>query len=62
MRGRRIVLRDGNGEIVKAMDVSDVDHANAQFEMTLSIETMCDMGDWHHDSSVRIAPWGERIR
>ena len=61
MRQRRLVIRDVSQAIVKSIDISDIDHANAMMYMTMSIETMCDMGEWHINQVARLDPWGERI-
>ena len=61
MDKRSIVLKDFNGVVIREMDISDIDHANTQLDMTIVVRTRCDMGDWHEGQSVRLFPWGQRV-
>jgi hypothetical protein len=61
MDARVIVLRDANGAAVKTLDVSDLDNANATAPFTLTLETRCDLGEWHQSQRTELAPWGNRI-
>jgi hypothetical protein len=61
MDARVIVLRDGNGAAVKTLDVSDLDNANAALPLALTLETRCDLGEWHQAQRTELTPWGERI-
>lgn len=59
MDARVIVLRDANGAAVKTLDVSDLDNANSSAPMALTIETRCDLGEWHQSQQMQLIPWGE---
>lgn len=61
MDARVIVLRDGNGAAVKTLDVSDVDNSDSQAPLALTLETRCDVGEWHQSQRTELAPWGPRI-
>jgi hypothetical protein len=61
MDARVIVLRDANGAAVKTLDVSDLDNANAAAPLALTIETRCDLGEWHQAQRTELVPWGPRI-
>lgn len=62
MDARRIVLRDAAGSVIRMMDVSDIDNANSQCSLTLTVETRCDLGDWHQGQDIYLAVWGRAIR
>lgn len=59
---RRIVILDGNGVIVKTLDISEIDNANAMFPMLFAVETRCDLGQWHRTQADKLLPWGNRIK
>lgn len=59
---RRIALRDATGSVIRYMDVSDIDNANATAVMSLTIDARCDLGHWHaQDICTSIPPWGPRL-
>jgi hypothetical protein len=62
MQRRRIVLKDFAGRVIKSLDISDVDHANTQYRMTLEVQTQCDMLHWHANQEFDTVPWGQRLR
>ncbi|HWD76725.1 MAG TPA: hypothetical protein VG371_16435 [Solirubrobacteraceae bacterium] len=47
--------------MIKELDVSEFDHANAQCSMHLEVRTRCDMGEWHATQRLELYPWGTRI-
>ncbi len=57
MDARRLVLRDLNDIVIKSLDISDVEHANSQCQMTIAVETRCELGDWHEGQVFNVAPW-----
>ena len=61
MKRREIVLVDGNGAEIRSMDVSDIDHANAQLDLIAVVRTQCDMGHWHENGRIQLIPWGPRL-
>ena len=61
MDRRRIFLRDVNGTVIREWDVSELDNANAQAVMTITVETLCDMGEWHCTQKVTMQPWGTKL-
>lgn len=61
MNARAIVLRDTDGRAVKTMDVSELDHDNPQAPYAVSVETQCDMGEWHQGERVELVCWGPRV-
>lgn len=61
MDARVLVLRDANGAAIKTLDVSDLDNANAAAPVALTVETRCDLGEWHQAQRTELAPWGSRI-
>jgi hypothetical protein len=61
MDARVLVLRDANGAAIKTLDVSDIDNANAAAPVALTLETRCDLGEWHQAQRVEFVPWGTRI-
>ena len=58
MDARVIVLRDGNGAAVKTLDVSDVENSDTQLPYELTIETRCDLGEWHQSQRNELTAWG----
>lgn len=60
-QARAIVLRDTDGRAVKTMDVSELDHENTTAPYHLSVETRCDLGEWHTGEVITLAPWGPRV-
>lgn len=61
MDRRRICLRDGADAVIAMIDISDIDNADAQISMAITVETRCDMGDWHENMRVVTVPWGKRL-
>lgn len=61
MQARHLVLRDMNGEVIKDLNVSDVDNANSAAQMSVTVETKCDLGEWHVSDRYNLLPWGPRI-
>ena len=61
MDARVIVMRDANGAAVKTLDVSDLDNANAALPLALTLETRCDLGEWHQAQRTELAPWGTAL-
>jgi len=58
MDARVIVLRDGNGAAVKTLDVSDLENSDTQMPYVLTVETRCDLGEWHQSQRHDLAAWG----
>ena len=61
MKSRQLVLRDTDGRAVNTIDVSALDHENTTAPYVMSVETQCDMGEWHQGERFTLAPWGPRI-
>ncbi len=61
MDARVIVLRDANGAAVKTLDVSDLDNADARALLALTVETRCDLGEWHQAQRTELLPWGGHV-
>lgn len=59
MDARVLVLRDANGAAVKTMDLSDVDNPNPAAPVAITVETRCDLGEWHQSQRTELAPWGD---
>src|SRR6185437_6870277 len=60
MNARVLVLRDVNGAAVKSLDVSDLENADTAAPFALTVETQCDLGEWHQSQRTEFAPWGSR--
>jgi len=61
MDARVIVLRDVNGAAVKTLDVSDLPNDNAAAPYALTLETRCDLGEWHQSQRTELAAWGPAL-
>jgi len=61
MDARVLVLRDANGAAIKTLDVSDIGNTNTSAPMALTVETRCDLGEWHQAQRTEFVPWGEQI-
>jgi len=62
MDRRKIVLLDAGMKVVKELDISEVDHADARIGMYVEVRTRCEMGEWHATQRVELYPWGSRIK
>lgn len=61
MDARVIVLRDASGAAIKTLDVSDLDNTNAAAPFAMTVETRCDLGEWHQTQRADVVPWGPRV-
>ena len=61
MDARVLVLRDANGAAVKTLDVSDLENPDQTAPLALTVETRCDLGEWHQAQRTELLPWGPRI-
>ena len=61
MDARVIVLRDVNGAAVKTLDVSDLPNDNTAAPYALTVETRCDLGEWHQSDRTELAAWGPAL-
>lgn len=61
MDARVIVLRDANGAAIKTLDVSDLDNTNSAAPVALTVETRCDLGEWHQSQRTELVPWGDAL-
>ena len=61
MDARVVVLRDANGAAIKTLDVSDLDNTDSRALLALTVETRCDLGEWHQAQRAELLPWGNRI-
>jgi hypothetical protein len=61
MDARVIVLRDANGAAIKTLDVSDLENADTRAPLALTVETRCDLGEWHQAQRTELIPWGPQL-
>jgi hypothetical protein len=60
-RALRIRLVNGSGTTIKQMVVDDLLNANSQWVLQVVTEVQCDMGEWHHQTSVDLPCWPSRF-
>lgn len=61
MDARVIVLRDANGAAIKTLDVSELDNDDNTAPLALTVETRCDLGEWHQTQRAELVCWGPRV-
>lgn len=61
MESRKLVLRDTDGRALGAIDVSALQNENAGAAYVISVETQCDLGQWHTGEAHALACWGPAI-
>ncbi len=62
MDKRVIRLTDENGCTIGEMDISGIEHANTTWPITLTVETRCDMGHWHTNSTWDLPVFGRAVK
>jgi hypothetical protein len=62
MKARYLVLLDPAGNIVRKIDISDLDNTNTQSPFMIAIEEYCDMNYPHLRHQFQLTPWGAKIR
>jgi hypothetical protein len=64
MASQRVIrLTDAAGFPIGSIDVSQIDHCNTQVPFTLTVETLCDQGEWHTGQRFVVdKPWGKAVQ